>query len=323
MGIDERDANSMPMMEKSKHSLLCEPRSMDIDQLSHFLKVAEHQNFTKAAEEVGLSQPAISRSLQRLEEEMGQPLLDRQNRKVILTEAGERLLSKAKNILSLVSDAKNELIDDGKSGTIRLGAIPTIAPYFLPSILRSFATKFPQARMVVQENTTQVLIQRLHHGEIDLAILAHPIPEKYLEVESLFDEELFLVAAKGHPLTEKAVIRMTDLREYPFVLLEEAHCLSDSIVSLCRSRSFQPISVERTSQLVTIQELVALHHGISFIPAMAKELDHSPRRIYRSVGSPKPTRTVIMAWNPYRYESQLHKKFRRFLSERKSNSDRA
>ncbi len=145
----------------------------------------------------------------------------------------------AKTILSLVSDAKNELIDDGKSGTIRLGAIPTIAPYYLPSILRSFAAKFPQARMVVQENTTQVLIQRLHHGEIDLAILAHPIPEKYLEIETLFDEELFLVAAKGHPLTEKSMIRMTDLREYPFVLLEEAHCLSDSIVSLCRSRSFQ------------------------------------------------------------------------------------
>ncbi|MFO0923938.1 MAG: LysR substrate-binding domain-containing protein [Pirellulales bacterium] len=83
-------------------------------------------------------------------------------------------------------------------------------------------------------------------------------------------------------------------------LLEEAHCLSDSIVSLCRSRSLSGprLSVKRTSQLVTIQELVAARHGISFIPAMAKELDHSPRRIYRSVGSPKPTRTVIMAWNP-------------------------
>ena len=168
---------------------------MELDQLRHFLKVAEHTSFTRAAQEVELSQPALSRSISRLEEELGQPLFERQTRKVSLTDAGNMLLDKARQILTLVDDAKAQFVDDGRTGRIRVAAIPTIAPYFLPERLRDFHRDFPLSSVVVYEDTTDNLVKKLKDGLIDVVIAAMPIDAKYLEVEKLFDEELLLVTA--------------------------------------------------------------------------------------------------------------------------------
>lgn len=286
---------------------------MDIDQLRYFLKVAERQNFTRAAEELAISQPALSRSIQRLEEELGQPVLERKSRSVALTDAGMLLQARAQQALSILEDTKAEIADDGQSGRVRVGAIPTIAPYYLPQVLRRFAEEFPKASLIVQENTTEVLLKSCTQGDIDLAILALPIAAKHLEIEELFAEELLLVLPPGHALAAKEHIRLNDVEPYPFVLLDEAHCLSDNIISFCRHRSFQPVAVERTSQLAMVQELVALSHGISMIPAMARQLDQSDRRVYRSFSGRKPQRTVAVVWNPYRFQSRLIVAFRERL----------
>ncbi|KAA1260204.1 Hydrogen peroxide-inducible genes activator [Rubripirellula obstinata] len=266
-----------------------------------------------AAESVGMSQPAISRSIARLEEDFGQPLLERGTRQVTLTDAGILLRSRAQQVLSILEDAKAEINDDGETGRIRVGAIPTIAPYLLPSLLKKFATRFPAAHVGVEEDTTEHLSKRLTHGEIDIAIMALPISEKYLQVETLFEEELLLVMPADHALAEKKQIRASDIETLPFVLLGEAHCLSDSVVTFCRSRSFQPVALERTSQLATVQELVALGHGVSMIPAMARKLDKSKSRSYRSLAGTKPTRTIVACWNPYRFQSKLLESFREIL----------
>lgn len=286
---------------------------MELDQLRYFLSVADWQNFTRAAEELGISQPALSRSIQKLEEELGQPVFERKTRAVALTEAGTLLQSRAQQVLSILEDTKAEITDDGQSGRVRVGAIPTIAPYFLPEVLRQFSREFPKATLIVQENTTDNLLKALTQGEIDLAILALPIPARYLEIEELFEEELLLVLPPEHPLVEKEKIRLSDVEPYPFVLLDEAHCLSDNIVSFCRQRSFQPVAVERTSQLAMVQELVSLSHGISMIPAMARRVDQSDRRIYRSFNGKKPTRMIAGVWNPYRFQSRLISAFRERL----------
>lgn len=286
---------------------------MEFDQLRYFLRVADLANFTRAAEELGISQPALSRSIQRLEEELGQPVFERRGRSLSLTEAGTLLQGRAQQILSLIEDTKAEICDDGQSGRVRVGAIPTIAPYFLPEVLRQFSEEFPKATLIVQENTTDALLKSCTQGEVDLAILALPVPTKYLEVEELFEEELLLVLPPDHPLVEKGKIRPSDVEPYPFVLLDEVHCLSDNIVSFCRERSFQPVAVERTSQLAMVQELVSLSHGVSMIPAMARQLDQSDRRVYRSFAGRKPTRTVAVAWNPYRFQSRLLRAFRERL----------
>jgi LysR family hydrogen peroxide-inducible transcriptional activator len=287
--------------------------TMDLDQLRYFLRVAERQNFTRAAEELLISQPALSRSIQKLEEELGQPVFERKTRSVSLTDAGTLLQARALQVLTILDDTKAEITDDGHSGRIRVGAIPTIAPYFLPEVLRRFSKEFPKAAMIVQEHTTDTLLKSCTQGEIDLAILALPVPARYLEVEELFQEELLLILPPDHPLVEKEQIRISDVEPYPFVLLDEAHCLSENIVTFCRQRSFQPVAVERTSQLTMVQELVSLSHGVSMIPAMARQLDQSDRRVYRSLAGRKPMRTIAVVWNPYRFQSRLLKAFRERL----------
>lgn len=288
---------------------------MEIEQLRHFLKVAELANFTRAAEAVGLSQPALSRSIARLEEELGQPVFDRQTRQVVLTEAGKLLADRARQIIALADDTRAQITDDGQTGQVRVASIPTIAPYFLPGLLREFRRACPRATVLVREDTTDKLLHMLTEGEIDLAIMARPIDMKYLQVTDLFEEELLVVLPAGHPLADKKTIRPEEINGLPFVLLGEAHCLTDNIVSFCRQKSFHPVSVERTSQMVTIQELVALGHGISMVPAMARALDNSPRRVYRSLTGPKPARKIVAVTNPYRFQSRLNQALQKSLTD--------
>lgn len=268
--------------------------------LEQFVVLARTRNFTRAAEELHMSQSALSRSIQRLEEQMDRALFERKPREVILTEAGDLLLEKAKSILREVGDLFFEVSQVGRKSRIRLGAIPTIAPYFLPGFLGCFCHDFPEIAVTVQEDTTEHLIRRCEHGEIDLVILALPVEAGHLQVEALFDEELLLVLPKGHALSKGKKIRMEALADYPFVMLNEAHCLTDNIASFCRRRSVQPVTVERTSQLATVQELVALGHGVSIVPAMARKIDLSDRRVYRSFDGETPRRTLAMMWNDHK-----------------------
>jgi LysR family hydrogen peroxide-inducible transcriptional activator len=280
---------------------------LNLHLLEQFVALARTRNFTRAAEELNLSQSALSRAIQKLEEQLGQPLFERKPREVVLTDHGELLLERSQHILKLMEDTFAELSEAGRRGRIRLGAIPTIAPYFLPGLLSSFAKAHPEISVIVQEDTTENLIKRCSHGEIDLAILALPIIAKYLEVEPLFDEELLLVLPVGHPLAASKSVAIDALDSYPFVMLSEAHCLSDNIATFCRRKSVQPVTVERTSQLTTLQELVTLNHGVSIVPEMARKTDTSDRRIYRSFSGEKPTRTVAMMWNSYRFQSKAVK----------------
>jgi LysR family transcriptional regulator, hydrogen peroxide-inducible genes activator len=290
---------------------------IEFQQLEQFVAVARARNFTRAATELNLSQSALSRAIQKLEDQIGQPLFERKPREVVLTDLGELLLERAKEILKLVEDTFSLISESGRKGRIRLGAIPTIAPYFLPRLLSRFASYHPDISVVVQEDTTENLLKRCSHGDIDIAILALPLIAKYLEIETLFDEELLLVLPVSHPLATCEEITPDAVEEYPFVMLNEAHCLSDNIASYCRQQSVQPVTVDRISQLTTVQELVALGHGISVVPEMARRLDLSDRRVYRSFTDEKPFRTISMVWNSYRYQSKWVKEMMEHLRSTK------
>lgn len=280
---------------------------LSLPSLEQFVVLARTRNFTRAADELHLSQPALSRAIQKLEEQLGQPLFERKPREVILTDLGELLLDRAREILKLVEDTFSELTEAGRRGRIRLGAIPTIAPYLLPGLLGSFAKNHPDISVIVQEDTTETLLKRCTHGEIDLAIIALPVIARHLEIEPLFDEELHLVLPVGHPLTAIKTVTIDALSGYPFVTLNEAHCLSENISAFCRRRSIQLITVERTSQLATVQELVALGHGISLVPDLARKIDQCDRRVYRSFSGERPRRTIAMIWNPDRKQGKAVK----------------
>ncbi len=288
---------------------------VDFHQLSHFLTVAKAGNFTRAAGEIGISQPALSRSIQKLEKIIGEPLFERQPRGVRLTETGSFLLVRANQIRDLVDDTFAELNEASNRGQIRLAVIPTIAPYLLPTVLKKFGRRHPQIKIQVQEDTTQNIVRRCKDGDVDLAILALPVNEKYLETEALFDEELVLVIPRGHALEKKKRVRLSDIQEFPFITLDQQHCLSDNIAEFCNRQSVAPVTIERTNQLTTIQELVALQHGISIIPAMAQQLDKSRQRIYRPFAGEKPTRTIALLQNPYRYEHRFVGLFKQHMRE--------
>lgn len=292
---------------------------MDLASLRHFLRVADAGTFTAAAAELGVTQPTLSRSVAKLEDYLGRPVFERQGRSLALTDAGRLLRERAGRIVGLVDDLRTEINDDGETGRLRIGAIPTIAPYFLPGLLERFSAVRPRATVVVREEVTERCLELLTRGELDLAVVATPLPEptaaKYLEVVPLFDEALRLVVPPGHRLAERKKVAAADIDSEPFLLLGEAHCLTGHVLDYCRRAAVQPVAVERTSQLATVQELVAIGHGVSLIPAMAAAKDDSPRRVYRDLAGDPPGRTIAVARNPYRFESRLAAALRRLLAE--------
>ncbi|HEU5115664.1 MAG TPA: LysR family transcriptional regulator, partial [Isosphaeraceae bacterium] len=274
---------------------------MDLTLLRHFLKIIERGSLTRAAEECGLSQPALSQQVARLEKVIGRPVFDRQGRELRLTEAGRLLEERAQQLLTLWDNTTEELLDDDGTGRVVIAAIPTIAPYFLPPFLTRFRQLRPRAVVEVHEEVTENLVRRCSRGEIDIGILALPLETRDLTIEPLFDEELLLVLPAAHPLASRVIVRSEEIRNHPFVLLDEAHCLTGRIENFCKQQALQPLATGRTHQLSTVQELVALGHGISFIPEMARRLDQDPRRAYRSLASPALYRTIAACWNPRRY----------------------
>lgn len=283
---------------------------LEIDQLRYFLRVAELGSFTRAAEDLRISQPALSRSIQKLEGELGKPVFHRKPRSLSLTDAGVLLEARARQVIRLLEDTRAEIEDDGETGRLRIGAIPTVAPYLLPVLLKGFAREFPRATVTVHEAPTERLLRSCSQGDVDLALMALPIGQTDLEHEELFEEELYLLLPTAHPLTRRKRITVADLEPESFIMLDEEHCLSDSIVAFCRQDATQPIIMERASQLATVQELVTLGHGISMIPHMARVMDRSRKRVYRSLAPPRPTRKICMVWDGARFHSRLHEAFR-------------
>ena len=288
---------------------------MDLGQLRYFSKIVEHRSFTRAAQDCSVSQPALSQQIAKLEKELGQPLFERQGRSIRLTPAGQVLQTQADRILQLVDDAKRQITDDGQTGRICIAAIPTIAPYLLPQILTDLGSQFPAASFEVNEDTTETLLKRCSNGDVDVGIVALPAAAKYLAIEPLFSEELLLALPAEHPLADKTRITAKDVAKEPFVLLGDAHCLVDAIESYCNRKSFQPVSTARIEQLSTVQHLVALGHGLSFIPRLATGEDLGGKVVYRSVSGEKPMRKIAICFNPYRYQSQLLANFIKGLRE--------
>ena len=285
---------------------------MDITQLEAFLKVAEHGSFTRAAKALGVSQPAISQQMAKLEETLRHPLFERQGRTLRLTHAGETLRTRALQIVSMVRDARREVTDDGETGRLVIGGIPTIAPYFLPPLIARFHSKFPQVQMEIREDVTERLLRSCHHGEVDVAVLALPVDEAGLKTEWLFDEPLLLALPATHALATAPRIRPGDLEDEQFILLGEEHCLRGDVMRFCQRNAFQPVSVNQAQQLATVEQLVAAGFGISFVPAMAADVAFSKHVVHRPLPSGGPKRRIAACWNPIRYKTRI---LRAFLEE--------
>lgn len=293
---------------------------MEIHQLRYFAKVAELGHFTRAAEACNVSQPSLSQQILKLEKELKRPLFERLGRKIRLTEAGRQFKGHVDQILRLLEEARASVTDDPDRGRLIVGCIPTIAPYFLPDVLMRFASRCPQAQVEVIEEPTAVLLKRSAQGEIDLAVLALPIQDAHLQLEPLFEEELLAVLPTQHSLASKKRVTLKELTHEPFVLLNEAHCLTNTTLSFCNRHTLSPLGTSQIHQLATVLELVRLGQGISLMPAMAARTDAHPDRVYRSIAGEKPTRTIAVGWNILRYQTQLFSQFLAILRDSASST---
>lgn len=289
---------------------------MEMHQLRYFAKVADLGNVTRAAEACHVSQPSLSQQIAKLERELGQPLFERLGRGVRLTEAGKLFKRYSDQILSLTEDARTRVSDEPDSGRISLAAIPTVAPYYLPGALSRFAKECPKARVEIVEETTGNILRLLAEGDIDLAIVALPIQAEHVHTRTLFTEELLAVLPSRHPLAAKPKVSLKDLVLEPFVVLNEAHCLTGNTMSFCARHSASPLVTARSHQLLTVLELVRLGQGVSLVPAMAVPRGRDEGRVYRPLIGDRPTRTIALAWNRMRYQTQLFKRFVEFLAVR-------
>jgi LysR family hydrogen peroxide-inducible transcriptional activator len=273
---------------------------MEIHQLRYLVAVAELGSFTRAAERCGVSQPSLSQQIQKLEQDLGQPLLDRFGRTIRLTEAGQAFYERSAAILDAVDEAKACVHDgdDWWKGTVSIGAIHTVAPYFLPGIVQQFTRQFTEAQVAVEERLTETLVERCLAGDLDVGIVALPITEKRLRVEPLFKEQLLAALPAASSLATRKRLALEDVTREPFLLLDEMHCFGRQTLQLCAERDCVPTISCRTAQLLTVQEMVALGQGVSLVPEMASRLNRDRRCVYRSLSGAPIEREIAMIWRP-------------------------
>jgi LysR family hydrogen peroxide-inducible transcriptional activator len=266
---------------------------MQIHQLRYFCAVAREGSFTRAAEHEHVAQPSLSQQVRKLEDELGARLFDRLGRTVRLTSFGQIFMQRAEAILREVSDAKREMEEmaGNDRGRIAVGAIPTVAPYFLPERLASFALKFPEVRVSVVEEITPVLLERLQEAAIDMAVLVLPVAGEQFLCEELSREPLYLVVPRHHRLASKSAVHLKEIEGDAFLLLKEGHCFRENTLAACGRARLEPNVVFESGQFATILAMVAANTGVSVVPQMALEKREGCRFIpiadegaYRRVG---------------------------------------
>ena len=284
---------------------------MELHQLRYFVAVADEGSFTRAAEACLVAQPSLSQQIIKLEKELGTPLFERLGRRIQLTDAGRMLYERAVVVLETVERFPDELqqADAAGRGRVTVGAILTVAPYLLPSWLRRFRRRCPEAEVVVHEDLTARIVEELVRGKLDVGVLALPIDQPALHLEPLMDDELLLAMPAGHALANKSRVTMKDMVREPFILIDPVHCLGEQVLAFCLERDCRPRVVCRSSQILTVQEMIALGHGVSLLPACAAVADRSNKRCYRSLAGKRPARSLVLAWHKDRYQSPVVQSF--------------
>ncbi|MFE2030088.1 LysR substrate-binding domain-containing protein [Streptomyces hygroscopicus] len=277
------------------------PRQPSLPQLRAFVAVAEHLHFRDAAAAIGMSQPALSGSVAALEETLGVQLLERTTRKVLLSPAGERLAVRARTVL----EAVGELLEEAEAarapftGVLRLGVIPTVAPYLLPTVLRLVHERYPRLDLQVHEEQTASLLDGLAHGRLDLLLLAVPLGAPGVVELPLFDEDFVLVTPQDHWLGGRDDIPREALKELDLLLLDEGHCLRDQALDICREAGRAEGAPVTTSAagLSTLVQLVAGGLGVTLLPrtALRVETGRNDRLATGDFADPAPARRIALA----------------------------
>ena len=273
---------------------------MNLRDLRYFVALADTRHFGKAAERSFVSQPTLSAQIKKLENYLGVQLIERQPRKVTLTETGLKILPLARRILQesdeIVSLARHE--HDPLSGKLKVALIPTIGPYLLPLVARKLRKQLPQLKVMLYEYQTQPLLDRLREGEIELGILALPVPHDGMETRELYDEAFTVAVPNQHALAKKSSIRLDDLTGENLLLLEDGHCLRDQALDVCSKIDVKENEDYRATSLETLRQMVAAGLGITLLPELATRGPFGSGHGLANdlTAKPIPSRTVGAVW---------------------------
>jgi LysR family hydrogen peroxide-inducible transcriptional activator len=272
---------------------------MTITQLKYVLAVAEHKNFTLAAEKCFVTQPTLSMQIQKIEEELSIQIFDRTKKPIQLTDIGQKIVNQAKNIVN-EADRIQDIVEQQKGfigGEFRLGIIPTIMPTLLPMFLNNFIKKHPKVKLIIEELNTNEIITKLNNGHLDAAIAATPLMEEKIKEIVLYFEPFVAYIPESHPDFQKKEIEITDLNIDEILLLQDGHCFRDGILNLCKNNTKQEgnhFQIESGS-FETLIKLADEGLGTTLLPYLhTLDLKDSDKHKLRHFVEPKPAREVSL-----------------------------
>ncbi|HEY2754506.1 MAG TPA: LysR substrate-binding domain-containing protein [Pseudolabrys sp.] len=267
-------------------------------QLRYLASLARHRHFGRAADDCAVTQPALSMQIRELEREIGAELVERRPNDVALTETGVEVADRAERILA----AARDLVDfarhrDVLSGPLKLGIIPTLAPYILPRVLPRLQTSFPELRLEVRETQTRLLLDELTSGELDCVMLALPAEGSDVETLTLFHDRFLLAVPVAEPFHTRGRVAIEEVDQRRLILLEEGHCLRDQALAFCATkRGDAPAGLGATS-LATVMQMVANGYGVTLLPEVAVDAEVRDGRVkLLRFAEPEPARSIGLAF---------------------------
>ena len=280
---------------------------MTLNELKYIVAVARARHFGRAAEACFISQPTLSVAVKKLERELGVELFERRQGEVTVTPVGEQVVAQAQRVLEEAGKI-HEIVAQGKdqlAAPLRVGAIYTIGPYLFPHLVNELAERAPQMPLILEENYTHVLAEKLKHGEVDAIVISLPFKEHGVLTAPLYEEPFVALVPVSHPLNEQARVAIDDLARENVLLLGSGHCFRDQVLEVCpdclRKRTTNeggPLADFEGSSLETIRYMVASGIGVTILPCTAAGADRFSQRlvaIKRFEGA-SPSRTVALAW---------------------------
>lgn len=284
-----------------------------VRQLEYVVAVADHASFSRAAEACRVSQPALSTQVREVERRLGLVLFERGRTGVTVPDhalpvidAAQRAIRAVDDVIDAALDLRGELV-----GPVRIGVIPTMAPYLLPTLVRELRRRHPRAEPVLSEDRTDDLVRRLEVGSLDLGMLAAPVPGDGLASAELAVDEFHLAMAEEHPYAGEGTLPSGLLAGLPVLLLEDGHCLRDQAIDVCATVGASTEGAIQGTSLTTLCQMVSAGGGVTLVPASALDVEARPGSglVTRPLRDPRPNRVVVLAWRETSPLAPLYESF--------------
>ncbi len=277
---------------------MASPQDISIRQLQYVVAVADTLGFHRAAESCHVSQPTLSTQIAQVEAVLGVTLFERDKRRVLVTDVGREVVERARAVLVAVGDllATAERARDPFAATLRIGVIPTVAPYLLPEITPELTRRFPRLQLVFREEKTDEIVAHLDTGELDGGLLAFEAELGDLARAEVTMDPFVVALPRHHALAKRKTVKLGDIADEPVLLLDEGHCLREHALSLCHKVGARETDLRATS-LATLVQMVSAGVGVTLLPALAVDVENRRAQLdIKPLAAPVPKRTIGFVW---------------------------